>query len=49
MGCLTALMVTMKGLPMTYNRDMQGDKVPLFEAADELAGSTPGDWVLRSC
>jgi argininosuccinate lyase len=39
MGCLTALMVTMKGLPTTYNRDMQEDKVPLFEAADELAGS----------
>ena len=39
MGCLTSLMVTMKGLPMTYNRDMQEDKVPLFEAADELAGS----------
>ena len=38
MGCLTSLMVTMKGLPMTYNRDMQEDKVPLFEAADELAG-----------
>ena len=32
-------MVTMKGLPMTYNRDMQEDKVPLFEAADQLAGS----------
>jgi len=39
MGCLTSLMVTMKGLPMTYNRDMQEDKVPLFEAAEELAGS----------
>jgi argininosuccinate lyase len=39
MGCLTSLMVTMKGLPMTYNRDMQEDKVPLFEAADELSGS----------
>jgi len=39
MGCLTSLMVTMKGLPMTYNRDMQEDKVPLFEAADQLAGS----------
>jgi argininosuccinate lyase len=39
MGCLTGLMVTMKGLPMTYNRDMQEDKVPLFEAADQLAGS----------
>jgi argininosuccinate lyase len=39
MGSLTSLMVTMKGLPMTYNRDMQEDKVPLFEAADGLAGS----------
>ena len=37
MGCLTSLMVTMKGLPMTYNRDMQEDKVPLFEAADQLS------------
>ncbi len=39
MGCLTSLLVTMKGLPMTYNRDMQEDKVPLFEAADQLTGS----------
>ena len=39
MGCLVSLMMTMKGLPMTYNRDMQEDKVPLFEAADQLAGS----------
>jgi argininosuccinate lyase len=39
MGCLTSLLVTMKGLPMTYNRDMQEDKVPLFEAADQLKGS----------
>jgi argininosuccinate lyase len=39
MGCLTGLMMTMKGLPMTYNRDMQEDKVPLFEAAGELSGS----------
>jgi argininosuccinate lyase len=38
-GCLTSLLVTMKGLPMTYNRDMQEDKVPLFEAADQTAGS----------
>jgi len=29
----------MKGLPTTYNRDMQEDKVPLFEAADEVAAS----------
>ena len=39
MGCLVSLMTTMKGLPMTYNRDMQEDKVPLFDAADQLAGS----------
>ena len=39
MGCLTSLLVTMKGLPMTYNRDMQEDKLPLFQAADEVAGS----------
>jgi argininosuccinate lyase len=26
----------MKGLPMTYNRDMQEDKEPLFEAADQV-------------
>jgi argininosuccinate lyase len=38
-GSLTSLMVTMKGLPMTYNRDMQEDKVPLFEAADETIAS----------
>jgi argininosuccinate lyase len=29
----------MKGLPSTYNRDMQEDKPPLFDAADQLSGS----------
>ncbi len=29
----------MKGLPMTYNRDMQEDKEPLFDAAAQLAAS----------
>jgi len=29
----------MKGLPMTYNRDMQEDKEPLFDAATQLTGS----------
>jgi argininosuccinate lyase len=38
-GCLTSLLVTMKGLPMTYNRDMQEDKMPLFDAADQMCGS----------
>jgi argininosuccinate lyase len=38
-GDFTALFVTMKGLPMTYNRDMQEDKEPLFDAVDQLCGS----------
>ncbi len=38
-GTLSSLFITMKGLPMTYNRDMQEDKEPMFEAADQLAGS----------
>jgi argininosuccinate lyase len=37
-GSLNSLMITMKGLPMTYNRDMQEDKEPLFEAADQVIG-----------
>jgi argininosuccinate lyase len=39
MGSLTSLLFTMKGLPMTYNRDMQEDKEPVFEAADQLTAS----------
>jgi len=35
-GALNSLLFTMKGLPMTYNRDMQEDKEPLFEAADQV-------------
>ncbi|MBN1494037.1 MAG: argininosuccinate lyase [Candidatus Omnitrophica bacterium] len=33
-GNLISLLVTMKGLPMAYNRDMQEDKKPLFETVD---------------
>ncbi|MEO5867291.1 MAG: argininosuccinate lyase [Sphingomonas sp.] len=36
LGCLTALMVTMKGLPLAYSKDMQDDKPPVFEAHDLL-------------
>jgi len=36
-ACLNSLLFTMKGLPMTYNRDMQEDKEPLFEAVDQTA------------
>ncbi len=35
-GSLTSLLTTMKGLPLTYNRDMQEDKPPLFDAADTV-------------
>lgn len=35
-GCLTALMITMKGLPLAYSKDMQDDKPPVFEAAGLL-------------
>ncbi len=38
-GELNALFVTMKGLPTTYNRDMQEDKEPIFTAADQLNAS----------
>ncbi|MEZ0496137.1 argininosuccinate lyase [Sphingomonas sp. IW22] len=34
MGCMTSLMVTMKGLPLAYSKDMQDDKPPVFEAHD---------------
>ncbi|GIX18886.1 MAG: argininosuccinate lyase [Erythrobacter sp.] len=32
-GALTSLMITMKGLPLAYSKDMQDDKPPVFEAA----------------
>ena len=37
MGCMTSLMVTMKGLPLAYSKDMQDDKEPVFEAFDLLS------------
>ena len=36
-GCQVALMVTMKGLPLAYSKDMQDDKPPVFEAHGLLA------------
>ncbi len=36
-GALTTLLVVMKGLPMTYGKDMQEDKEPVFEAVDTLS------------
>ncbi|MBV9268566.1 MAG: argininosuccinate lyase [Acidobacteriaceae bacterium] len=38
-GDLSSLFITMKGLPMTYNRDMQEDKEPLFDAFHQTSGS----------
>ncbi len=38
-GSYMALLVTMKGLPLTYNRDMQEDKEPLFDVTDQLLAS----------
>ena len=35
-GAMTSLMVTMKGLPLAYSKDMQNDKPPVFEAHDLL-------------
>lgn len=39
LGSLYSLMVTIKGLPLAYNRDLQEDKQPVFHAADHLRGS----------
>jgi argininosuccinate lyase len=36
LGCFNSLMVTMKGLPLAYSKDMQNDKAPVFEAHDLL-------------
>ena len=35
-GNLTNLMVTIKGLPLTYNRDLQEDKPPVFDSFEQL-------------
>ena len=35
-GSLVALLTTMKGLPLTYNRDLQEDKEGLFDTVDTL-------------
>ena len=38
-GDLTGVLATLKGLPLAYNRDLQGDKEPLFDALDTCAGA----------
>jgi len=36
-GNLTGLLVTLKGLPLSYNRDLQEDKEPLFDSVRQVA------------
>ena len=38
-GNLISLLTTMKGLPLTYNKDMQEDKEPLFDTVDTVERS----------
>ncbi|HZO62803.1 MAG TPA: argininosuccinate lyase [Gaiellaceae bacterium] len=38
-GRLTGLLATVKGLPLAYNRDLQEDKRPVFDARREAAGA----------
>lgn len=40
-GNLVALLVTVKGLPSTYNKDLQEDKEPLFDTLDTLQALLP--------
>jgi argininosuccinate lyase len=37
-GDLVSLLVTLKGLPLAYNRDMQEDKEPIFDAVETVKG-----------
>jgi argininosuccinate lyase len=41
MGSATALMVTLKGLPLAYNKDLQETQQPLFDAADTALALLP--------
>ncbi len=38
-GALVSLLMTVKGLPLTYNRDLQEDKEPVFDALDTVKAS----------
>ncbi len=38
-GHLMGMLTTLKGLPLTYNRDLQEDKEPLFDTVETLTGS----------
>lgn len=34
---MTGFMMSLKGLPSTYNKDLQEDKEPLFDTADNIS------------
>src|SRR5690606_6694684 len=40
-GLLTGFMTTLKGLPSTYDKDLQEDKVPVFQVTDTLLAVLP--------
>jgi argininosuccinate lyase len=40
-GLLTGMLTTLKGLPSTYDKDLQEDKVPVFQATDTLLAILP--------
>ncbi len=40
-GCATSLLITMKGLPLAYNKDLQETQEPLFDAADTILSLLP--------
>ena len=40
-GCATALLITLKGLPLAYNKDLQETQEPLFDAADAMLTLLP--------
>jgi argininosuccinate lyase len=41
LGLLTGLLATLKGLPSTYDKDLQEDKAPVFQAMDTLLAILP--------
>ncbi len=40
-GLLTGLLATLKGLPSAYDKDLQEDKAPVFQATDTLLAILP--------
>src|SRR5271166_2559818 len=41
LGCSTALTITLKGLPLAYNKDLQETQEPLFDATDTMMALLP--------